>query len=1685
MPALADQPVFLSAVEAYYRAGWPAILPVPVTDKHPPPVGFTGEHGADTSPEQLTSWASNGYAGHSIALRMPDGVIGIDVDDYAKGEATKHGGATLTAYEAAWGPLPATWRSTARGGSDGPGVSAIHFYRVPTGRYTTVLRPDIEIIQRHHRYAVVAPSVHMSVGARYQWYRPDGTPSPDAVPRPGDLTELPAAWVEGLRAGAADAGPSPADHGSGDRLLSGILTDEQGPCNEVSDASLQSDLALGGIDPGSRHDTMTQRVRRIVGLGAYGHPGAGAALRALRERWMEMTGGEGREAEFDRMCTTAARKSVTELGRADPLPADPCLMINGFSVPGPAPADHRGDAGPAGHDLPGPMAAPVAYSWAQVIGTHSFDPAAELDQTLAIEVLKRTWPMMRYASDTKTGWIQRGPTQWELHGDLTRRAVSEVAALMPTGDLEPVAKGKDAPPPTDAQKQAKRRIRLHTNSSAGAISASMRAVVTGGWHPCAIKLAELDAEPEVLWAGGMAYDLRASSQGPAFAAIDPNTPHLCSAAVMPEVRPTPLWDAFLAEVWPDEGIRAWALRVLSIAATGHPDAALPILLGAGGTGKSSTVELIMSLLGSYAHAANPKLLIAGDNSHDTIAFDLKGRRLSFIDEGPREGRWAQERLKQLTGGTKINGRAMNQDAVSFRPTHTLVLTSNDEPLLTDEAVRRRVRLLPCDGDPTAVRAARAALSPAVWAQEAPGVLARLMAEAAAWLADPDSALTAAAPAHIRSRAEEIAVEQDVIVRWVTEACAPYETGTQAGELYEHFVGWCRNNAITRIPSATEWGTKLTKAGFPSWHTRGGKWRGLRIKARGEDQRSPNVTPPATTSNVTELYPTAGLHTGSPVWAQGGDQPGASGDRSVTTPGGMAVTPENSRSTPISSSSVTSVTTLPTTREEEEEEEEKHKHCDQGGAKWSLVTDDLPKGRLTSENEGCAQLTQAGHAVMQGPPCKEGMLSPSASATSSRKVSAPVVPTVSAEAVEVAERMAARPPRPDLEPEVAKKAEANALNAELARLHQQTGRPKTELRKEVKSAAREIERARAVAEVGGEVHALPAVVDRAGHVLPVTLEQAVAVVRAAFGRPCACPEPGTRHLTVDVETSGYPIGHEHYRLRSVQLGDATAVAILDPREHADAIRSLVAEAVVLHAHSATADLAPLDHDGLLEYGADEAWSRMHDTVLPAKLADPASTGSDPGLKKLSPAVLGGHAVVPAADEGRSAVFKVGKWLTETQVDTPLVKSGWAQVETGCEAMLRYAGSDVLDTAALAQVLPQPDRRVLDRERFAQRMTARLTHRGVRIDAEQVARLTLEHTTAQDAVRARVRAFGVDNPGSDPQVAAKAVELGAQLPRTPKGAPSVAKGVLDPLRAAPGELGAFVDGVLAYRHHETALGLILGPLGQLCDRGDGRVRPTVYTIGTNTGRMSMTRMNLQQFSKTGGIRACIVADPGEVLVSADFSGVEIRVAAALSQDPTLLRMLAEGRDLHEEIALQVWGPDPAASVHAGRLVPAKTNRYRAKGMTFGRIYGGGLETLSAQVGVTPAVGQQVLDTLDALTPQLKEFGRSISNAARAGHTRFPSYSGRIIHLPQDTPHKALNYVVQGTARELLIDTMIRWADTAWGNATMFPVHDEVDAFVPAEDGEAATRALLEAMTSELYGVPIVAEADEPSSYWQDST
>lgn len=285
-----------AAAPVYRDQGWPSVLPLPRGKKFPPPTGYTGDGAEVPSYADVFAWCEDHPTGN-LALVMPDGVIGIDVDDYDG----KHGGTTLAAAEAAWGPLPPTVRSTSRDDT----VSGIPLYRVPggtrlKGQLAMDGRSDVEVVQRHHRYVVAYPSIHPT-GGQYRWL--DDIGNEVGIPAVEDLPILPDRWVKELTAASV-----PSTTGVTVDVAETLRSVPDGYMDSMVEARLDEamrDLRAGG---GSRHDATTRHVLALLRFAEQGRPGVRRALERLFLAFVDAVTGDGRtltsaQGEFRRMLT--------------------------------------------------------------------------------------------------------------------------------------------------------------------------------------------------------------------------------------------------------------------------------------------------------------------------------------------------------------------------------------------------------------------------------------------------------------------------------------------------------------------------------------------------------------------------------------------------------------------------------------------------------------------------------------------------------------------------------------------------------------------------------------------------------------------------------------------------------------------------------------------------------------------------------------------------------------------------------------------------------------------------------------------------------------------------------------------------------------------------------------------------------------------------------------------------------------------------------------------------------------------------------------------------------------------------------------------------------------------------------------------------------------------------------------
>jgi DNA polymerase-1 len=234
------------------------------------------------------------------------------------------------------------------------------------------------------------------------------------------------------------------------------------------------------------------------------------------------------------------------------------------------------------------------------------------------------------------------------------------------------------------------------------------------------------------------------------------------------------------------------------------------------------------------------------------------------------------------------------------------------------------------------------------------------------------------------------------------------------------------------------------------------------------------------------------------------------------------------------------------------------------------------------------------------------------------------------------------------------------------------------------------------------------------------------------------------------------------------------------------------------------------------------------------------------------------------------------------------------------------------------------------------------------------------------------------------------------------------------------------------------------------------------------MSITAPALQTLAKGDGrLRHCLRADPGHVLISCDFSQVEVRVAAALSRDRNLMAVIASGLKLHNETARLMYGENFTKDQYA-----------LAKIATFLTTYGGGAAALVQQTGISEELAAEIISRWHAAYPGIRRYGKRIGQCETV-----VTGSGRRIPADPRRSYASANYAIQSTARDLLVGAVHALVTRAGldPSALWLFVHDEVIVQAPTADAERIRDLVRDTMTSTYRGVAISAEAEILGTHW----
>jgi DNA polymerase I len=274
------------------------------------------------------------------------------------------------------------------------------------------------------------------------------------------------------------------------------------------------------------------------------------------------------------------------------------------------------------------------------------------------------------------------------------------------------------------------------------------------------------------------------------------------------------------------------------------------------------------------------------------------------------------------------------------------------------------------------------------------------------------------------------------------------------------------------------------------------------------------------------------------------------------------------------------------------------------------------------------------------------------------------------------------------------------------------------------------------------------------------------------------------------------------------------------------------------------------------------------------------------------------------------------------------------------------------------------------------------------------------------------------------------------------------------------------ILEYRQVSKLKSTYVDALPALINPKTGRVHTTFNQTGAATGRLSSSDPNLQNIpirSDLGRlIRGAFVPEKGNVLISADYSQVELRILAHLSQDEVLLSAFRSGEDIHERTAREVF-------TQAELLNPAECRR-RAKVINFGIVYGLSAFGLSQNLGISREDAQKFIDAyfkrycgvrawLDNTVAEVRRTGRAQTLFGRV--RPIPDINSKEYNLRSFAERTAVNSPIQGTAADIIKIAMVRLhqalRETGLSAKILLQVHDELVIEVSESQAE-ETRALV---------------------------
>jgi DNA polymerase I len=561
-----------------------------------------------------------------------------------------------------------------------------------------------------------------------------------------------------------------------------------------------------------------------------------------------------------------------------------------------------------------------------------------------------------------------------------------------------------------------------------------------------------------------------------------------------------------------------------------------------------------------------------------------------------------------------------------------------------------------------------------------------------------------------------------------------------------------------------------------------------------------------------------------------------------------------------------------------------------------------------------------------------------------------------------------------------------------------------------------------------------------------------------------------------------------------LGDAEAAAPHEAVEHALRARvrtgapANVAGLAPTEAEVALAARPPEKPEGAL-FGESEAWRfgayAGGEEALAGECGGPAELAAALGER---PALAHDAKALDAVPERLAHDTMIAAYLLDP------ARRGYPLDEL-CEE--RGIGADVEDGAARDAVLLHA-LAAAQRPHLEERGLTTLLHEvelplvrvlrgmeiaGSKLDTERLAGI---RTRVCDEVAALERQIwddcGTEFMIGSPQQLAEVlfVKLGLSKKRRGKTGFSTDARVLQAIRHEH----PVIERIERWRELTKLVSTYLDALPALISRADGRLHTTFGQVTAATGRLSSTNPNLQNIpirTPLGReIRACFVAEPGNVLISCDYSQVELRVLAHIAGEGVLKEIFRRGEDVHTATAAAILGV-PAEALDAG-------SRSKAKMVNYGIVYGLSAFGLSDRLQIPREEAQEFIDRYLEGFPAVKAFiAQTIEQATNEGYVttllgrrrQIPELRARNLQVRQLGERLAVNTVIQGTAADVIKVAMVRaeraLRDVGLATRLILQIHDELLFEGPAGEAERAKELVCREMIGALeLDPPLVVDA-----------